>query len=91
MTQMKKYLLSVFFMIALAFGTSADICISTDPDYDPIDCALNGGTTGVAIGISGSPGAPPVVASDVPVDGGASILALAGLAYARRRMNKKAE
>ncbi len=87
---MKKYLLSLFFVLALGFTVSADICIPSDPDFDPIDCANAGGSVGVAIGISGSPGAPPVAASNVPVDGGASFLALAGLAYARKRMQKKA-
>lgn len=88
---MKRALLLFAASLAISFSSMADICIPTDPDFDPIDCALNSGTIGTAVGITGAPGAPATpAASGVPVDGGASILALAGMAYARKRMQKKA-
>ena len=75
-------------MIGMASVSRADVCISTDPDFDEITCLDLGGTVGIPIGNSGNPGGP----SGVPIDGGASFLLAAGIGAAvkRFRNNKKA-
>lgn len=73
--------------VYLAPQAKADVCVPTDPDYDPVLCAAGGSGSGAPGGAGG--------AAQVPVDGGASLLAAAGIAFAGRkfkayRKNKKA-
>jgi len=87
---MKKFL--VLAALLFAFNAAyADVCISTDPDFDATDCAAAGGTVGVPSGVSGggpgSPGGP--APSSVPIDGGLSILLASGAAMGARRVWQK--
>lgn len=74
-------------MMYLSTVAKADVCVPTDPDFDPVLCSAGGSGSGAPGGAGGT--------AQVPVDGGASILAAAGIAYAGRkfkafRKNKKA-
>lgn len=86
---MKKIVLFAFALCMMAsINSFADICISTDPDFDAADCAANGGTPGTPLGIGGGPGGGG--AASVPIDGGLSImLAVGGALGARRAFSKR--
>ena len=71
----------VLFILALSFGAYAanasGVCDPTDlVNYDAIDCAAGTG--------SSQPGNPNATA--IPVDGGASLLLLGGVAYGTKRL-----
>lgn len=89
---MKKIVLFAFALCMMAsINSFADICISTDPDFDAADCVANGGTVGSA-GSSGISGGGPGGGgpASVPIDGGLSImLAVGGALGARRAFSKK--
>ncbi|MES2386803.1 MAG: hypothetical protein V4543_02275 [Bacteroidota bacterium] len=72
---MKKIILLSFALCLTVLAVRADVCVPTDPDYDPIDCAENGG------GNVNAPG-PGVI----PVDGGASLLLVSGAAYGVKKL-----
>jgi hypothetical protein len=86
---MKKIVLFAFALCMMAsINSFADICITTDPDFDAADCTANGGTPGTPSGIGGGPGGGGP--ASVPVDGGLSImLAVGGALGARRAFSKK--
>jgi len=86
---MKKIVLFAFAISMLAsINSFADICITTDPDFDAADCAANGGTPGTPSGIGGGPGGGGP--ASVPIDGGLSVmLAVGGALSARRAFSKK--
>ena len=92
---MKKILLFTALTFAVAASTSignsakADICVPADPDFDSADCLAAGGTIGTPIGIGAGPGGPGG-AGQVPIDGGlTALLAMGGIAGARRFMAKR--
>ncbi len=79
---MKKSILK--WVLGFAMLGLANITMATDPClpgpfFDPEDCAN---------GQNPTPGGPPVV-STVPVDGGASYLAIAGIAYGVKRYRNR--
>jgi len=88
MKALKFSVLTVALMAIAATTSFADVCVTTDPDFDEQTCTQLGGTVGTPLGQGGSPGSP----SGVPIDGGASILLAAGLgaAYKRLKAKKKA-
>ena len=87
---MKKIVLFAFALCMMAsINSFADICISTDPDFDAADCVANGGTVGSPSGIGGGPGGG-TASSGVPIDGGLSVmLAVGGALGARRAFSKR--
>jgi len=87
---MKKIVLFAFALSMMAsINSFADICVTTDPDFDAADCAANGGTPGTPVGIGAGPGGGSPTSS-VPIDGGLSImLAVGGALGARRAFSKK--
>jgi hypothetical protein len=74
---LKLIMLAAF--LGFANLSQADVCNPADPDYDPVQCDAFGPG-------SGAPGAPVSGTSAVPVDGGASLLAVAGIGYGIRRV-----
>jgi hypothetical protein len=85
---MKKLIRTIFVLAAITVlspiftqSAFADICVPTDPDFDAVDCAANGGVVGTPIGIGGGPGG----GGNVPIDGGLSLmLAASGAAGAHK-------
>lgn len=88
---MKKLILFAFAFCFWAVSSSrADICVPGDPDFDPADCAANGGTVGTPLGTGGGPGGGTASSNGVPIDGGLSVmLAIGGALGARRAFSKK--
>jgi hypothetical protein len=84
---MKLLKLSVLTLALLGTATmsKADVCVTTDPDFDEQTCTQLGGTVGTPLGQGGSPGSP----SGVPLDGGASILLVAGVGYSIKQLRKR--
>lgn len=78
---LRKALLMLVLGMALPLASMADVCVPTDPDYDPVLCALGGSG-------SGGPGGAGPGPQAVPVDGGATLLAAAGMAYAAKRFRR---
>ena len=87
---MKKILALAAFLFAIN-AAYADVCVSTDGDFDPVECAANGGTVGTPVGVSGAgPGGPGGPApSSVPIDGGLTMLLASGAAMGVRRVWQK--
>lgn len=56
-----------------------------DADFDELTCTDNGGTVGTPLNLGGGPSSP----QGVPVDGGASLLIVAGAGYGLRNLRKK--
>lgn len=82
---MKKSILKAVFAFALVgmanLSMANNPCDINDPFYDPEDCANSQNPT---------PGGPPVInLATVPVDGGASYLAIAGIAYGVKRYRNR--
>jgi hypothetical protein len=66
------------FVAALPMASFAGVCDEGTPEFDQDACdALNGG------------GGPSGGGSGVPIDGGVSLLAAAGVAFAAKRFSKK--
>lgn len=56
-----------------------------DPDFDELTCTENGGSVGTPLNLGGGPRSP----QGVPIDGGASMLLLAGAGYGLKRMRNR--
>lgn len=86
---MKKLFTLAVLVLAMS-SARADVCVPSDPDFDPADCAAAGGTVGTPVGTGGGPGSPggPGPAG-VPIDGGLSLLLAAGGAMGARRVWQK--
>lgn len=74
-----KATLTMVVALWLPSASYADVCNAADPDFDPVLCAAGG---------SGSGGPGGAGSAAVPVDGGASLLVAAGVAFAARKMKK---
>lgn len=73
-----KAAMFLFVVAAMPFAASADVCNELDGDFNQAACdALNGG------------GGPSGGGNSIPVDGGVSLLAAAGVAFAAKRFGKK--
>ncbi len=75
-----KATLTMVVALWLPSASYADVCVASDPDFDPVLCAAGGSGSGAPGGAGGS--------AAVPVDGGASLLVAAGVAFAARKMKK---
>jgi hypothetical protein len=83
-----KITLLALAMLAITSVSKADICIEDTEGFDATACVELGGTVGTPFNNNGGPGGP----SGVPLDGGASLLIVAGVGYGlkglRNRKNK---
>jgi len=84
MKSVKVTLLSIA-LLSISFASKADVCVTTDPDFDEATCTQLGGTVGTPLGQGGSPGSP----SGVPLDGGASLLVLSGVGYGIKQLRNR--
>ncbi|HEX8299294.1 MAG TPA: hypothetical protein VF594_09065 [Rubricoccaceae bacterium] len=92
---MTRFIALLLLLIAPFAGTTAqgrsdldrlsETSAYTSPEESPSPV---GGEDALACGDPGSPPCPPPDAPPVPVDGGLSLLALAGAGYAARRLRR---